>query len=276
MEKLVVSNRYFSVKDTLLCGQIFRYRNYDRGYLVASTDKICYVYEYGDSVVIESDDISYFKTFFDLETDYSLIVKKALDYGNETLTKATNMGNGIRILRQDPFEMTFSFIISQNNNIKRIQKTIEKLCEKCGKKLNSSFGEYYAFPTANEMQSLTDSDYKEMGFGYRGRYFIDLIEKIKNGYLIEALKSLSRDELYNELIKINGIGDKVANCITLFGFYKTDSFPVDTWIEKIYIEDFNGTLKDRKKMTEYFISEFTEYSGYIQQYLFNYKRNSDL
>lgn len=272
MEKLVVSNEYFNATDTLCCGQIFRYREYGNGYLVVAKNKICYLYEEGNNTVIESDDVNFFRNFFDIETDYSVIVKKALEYGNKTLTEASIKGKGIRILKQDPFEMTFSFIISQNNNIKRIQQTIEKLCKKCGKKLSSVFGDYYAFPTATEMQKLTELDYKELGFGYRGRYFIDLLAKIKSGFLIEALTPLSRDEVYNELIKINGIGDKVANCITLFGFYKTDSFPVDTWIEKIYIEDFNGTLKDRKKMTEFFLEQFGIYSGYIQQYLFHYKR----
>ena len=93
---------------------------------------------------------------------------------------------------------------------------------------------------------------------------------------IEYLNGLDDSELYSALTSFCGVGDKVANCVMLFGFFRTKTFPVDTWIEKIYLEDFKGTLKDRKKMSEWFISEFGEYSGFIQQYLFHYKRNLEL
>ena len=169
--------------------------------------------------------------------------------------------------------MLFSFIISQNNNIKRITSTIEKLCQRVGKKLNSPFGCYYAFPTVDELATLTESDYNNLGFGYRGRYFICLIESIKNGLDINKLKLLSDTDLYDALISLCGVGDKVANCVMLFGFFRTKTFPVDTWIEKVYSQNFNGKIKDRKKISEWFISQFGEFSGYVQQYLFHYIRN---
>ena len=275
MEKLVFSSEYFSPLDTLSCGQIFRYKQFNNGYLVFSKDKVCYLYLEGDNVIIESEDNEYFYNFFDLFTSYDTIFNHALTYGNETLTLSANLGKGIRILKQDPFEMLFSFIVSQNNNIVRISKTIEKLCERVGSKISSPFGEYYAFPTAEQMSALAEEDYKAMGFGYRGRYFIELLSSIKNGFSIESLIPLSDSELHSALTSIVGVGDKVANCVSLFGFYRTSAFPVDTWIEKIYLEDFHGTLKDRKKITSWFESEFGKYSGYIQQYLFNYKRQEN-
>ena len=166
-----------------------------------------------------------------------------------------------------------SFIISQNNNIKRIISTIEKLCEKVCIKLNSPFGEYYPFPTVEQLKTLTESDYKSLGFGYRGKFFINLLKDVENGLLIDSFKSLNDVDLYNALTKINGVGDKVANCVMLFGFYKTKTFPVDTWIEKIYLNDFKGNLKDRKKISKWFIDKFQENAGYYQQYLFYYKRS---
>ncbi len=273
MEKIVFSNEYFNLTDTLSCGQIFRFKEYKNGYLVFSNDKICYAYVDGDNAIIETEDKDYFYNFFDLVTDYSKIYNSAISYGNHTLTLSANLGKGVRILRQDSFEMTFSFLISQNNNIKRISNSIERLSEKVGTKKSSPFGEYYAFPTIEQLKTLTIQDYKDLGLGYRAEYFYGLVELIYQGFLIENLKDLSEQELYNSLVNIKGIGDKVANCIMLFGFYKTKSFPVDTWTYKIYTENFNGTIKNREKVTEWFISEFGDYSGYFQQYLFYYKRS---
>lgn len=273
MEKIVFSNEYFNLTDTLSCGQIFRFKEYKNGYLVFSNDKICYAYVDGDNTIIETEDKDYFYNFFDLVTDYSKIYNSAISYGNQTLKISATLGKGVRILRQDSFEMTFSFLISQNNNIKRISNSIEHLSEKVGTKKSSPFGEYYAFPTIEQLKTLTIQDYKDLGLGYRAEYFYGLVELIYQGFLIENLKDLSEQELYNSLVNIKGIGDKVANCIMLFGFYKTKSFPVDTWTDKIYRENFNGKLKDRKKITEWFISEFGEFSGYFQQYLFYYKRS---
>ena len=273
MESLTVKSEYFNPIDTLSCGQVFRYKPYDKGYLLISGDKICYIYKEGDDIVIQTEYKDYFYNYFDLSRDYFNIYNLAVNYGNQTLKLSAESGKGIRILKQDAFEMLFTFIISQNNNIKRITATVEKLCEKVGKKLTSPFGDYYAFPTLEELEKLTDKDYKELGFGYRGKYFICLIENLKNGLSIEKLKGYDDDKLYSELTSFCGVGDKVANCVMLFGFFRTKTFPVDTWIEKIYLEDFNGNLKDRKKMSEWFISEFGDYSGYIQQYLFHYVRN---
>lgn len=273
MTSLTVKSEYFNPIDTLSCGQVFRYKPYEKGYLLISGDKICYIYKEGDDIVIQTEYKDYFYNYFDLSRDYFNIYNLAVNYGNQTLKLSAESGKGIRILKQDAFEMLFTFIISQNNNIKRITATVEKLCEKVGKKLTSPFGDYYAFPTLEQLCVLTDKDYKELGFGYRGKYFICLIENLKNGLSIERLKSYEDSKLYSELTSFCGVGDKVANCVMLFGFFRTKTFPVDTWIEKIYLEDFNGTLKDRKKISEWFISEFGEYSGFIQQYLFHYIRN---
>ena len=276
MKKIISKSEYFNPLDTLSCGQVFRYKKYKNGYLVFSEDKVCYLYLDNENVCIETEDDEYFYNYFDLSRNYFKIYDFAINYGNKMLSDSARYGKGIRILKQSAFEMIFTFIISQNNNIKRITSTVEKLCEKVGKKCASPFGDYYAFPTLSELENLTELDYKELGFGYRGKYFISLIENLKNGLAIEELKSLSDGDLYKLLTSQAGVGDKVASCIMLFGFFRTSFFPVDTWIEKIYIEDFKGSLKDRKKMSNYFISEFKEYSGYVQQYLFHYKRIKSL
>ena len=272
MQTIKFSGEFFNVEDTLQCGQTFRFKKYLEGYLVISQDKICYAYNKDGFAYIETEYPDYFINYFDLSTDYSKIVSTAYSFNIPILTSAVNYGKGIRILRQSCEEMLYHFTISQNNNIPRIKNTIEKISQKFGKKISSPFGEYYAFPTSKELSILSKDDLIDVGLGYRLPYILEIAPRIVNGLDLYAFNSLTETDLYNNLIKIKGVGDKVANCIILFGYHKTKSFPVDTWIEKLYLEDFNGTLTSRLKMTSYFIDLFKEYSGYIQQYLFYYKR----
>ena len=274
METLIFNDEYFSIADTLLCGQVFRFKRYQKGYLVISTDKICYAYNENGNAYIQTEYPEYFYNYFDLSTDYSRIVLDAVNSDINVLKTSATLGKGIRILRQNSVEALYHFIISQINNIPRIQSSIEKLAVKAGRKITSPFGEYYSFPTPNELCLLTEEDFKSLGLGYRAGYFKTLTNSVINNVLnLSAFSTLTEADLYKALISIKGVGDKVANCVILFGYHKTKSFPVDTWIEKIYRENFNGTLTDRKKITEYFINRFGENSGYFQQYLFYYKRS---
>ncbi len=268
-------SEYFNIKDTLECGQIFRFKPYRQGFLVFSIDKCCYAYQENDFVYIHcnGDDEDYFYRFFDLDRDYSFIYHGAVIEDIEILSTSANMGKGIRILNQDINETVFSFIISQNNNITRIKNTIEKLCARIGEQREFMGERYYRFPTVNALANQTLEFYYENGLGYRAEYLFNTAKTIVNGYSFVGLNELETADLKSELLKIKGIGDKVANCITLFGYHRSNSFPVDTWIEKVYYDDFKGELKDRKKITEYFVNRFGDNSGYYQQYLFNYKRN---
>ncbi|MBQ7339659.1 MAG: DNA-3-methyladenine glycosylase 2 family protein [Clostridia bacterium] len=274
MEKITTSKNFFSIKDTLECGQIFRFLEYEKGYKVYSLDKCAYAYEEGDFAVIEckKEDREYFIKFFDLDKDYSKIYEGAVNSGYEILRTSAELGKGIRILIQKEFETLISFMISQNNNIPRIKSTIEKLCKSLGEK-RSFLGEYYAFPSVEKLASAPLEFYREVGLGYRAEYVKDVAILIRDGFNLEKLKTLDTCSLKKELLKIRGIGEKVANCILLFGYNRIDSFPVDTWIEKVYRENFFGKEKDINKITKFFLELFKENSGYYQQYLFYYKRS---
>ena len=275
IKEIVVDSQFFCPKDTLECGQIFRFFPINEGYLVLSNDKACIVMQKKDSAVICCDeaDEDYFYNYFDLSTDYYAIYLRAQKSSYEILRKASLMGKGVRILKQNSEEMLISFLISQNNNIPRIKKIINTLSEKLGEKKSFLGYEYYAFPTATALANADDGLLKECGLGYRAPYLKGLCREIASSNLINRLISLDEDGLKKELLKINGIGEKVANCALLFGFYKTKSFPVDVWIEKIYREDFGGKLTDRSKITAFLIDEFGGDAGYFQQYLFYYKRS---
>ncbi|MGN0819767.1 MAG: DNA-3-methyladenine glycosylase family protein [Christensenellaceae bacterium] len=264
-------SKYFNIEDTLFCGQLFRFFKKNDGYILQSRNKACYLYYEGDYTVIESDDDEYFYNYFDLERDYETICRNAVNENVPCLTEAVNNACGLRLVRQDKFETIFEFIISQNNNIPRIKSTIEKLCRKVGEPFNFKGETLYAFPTRRQLLTLSEADYKQMGFGYRGNYFASCSEIVDDDY-IRRISSLETEKLKIELLKLKGVGNKVCDCISLFGFSRTDSFPVDTWVEKIYRQDFGGTLTDRKLIADYFTKRFKDNSGFYQQYLFYFKR----
>lgn len=273
MSKFDFDATYFSPLATLDCGQTFRYYPYKEGYFVISGDKACYVH--GDEIktTVESDDVDYFYNYFDLERNYEEVYERAKTFGIPLLDKSAEYGKGIRILKQNKQETIFSFIISQNNNIPRIKGIIEKICLNLGEKNFFDGREYYSFPDACVLARKEAPFFKSLGAGYRDAFICDTARRIvKDG--LTHLENCDAQTLKSRLLEYKGIGNKVADCICLFGFGKTESFPVDTWIEKIYREDFNGTEKDRKKINVYFCDKFGNDAGIIQQYLFYGKREN--
>ena len=275
MKQIIFNSEFFNIKDTLECGQIFRFVQYNNGYLVYSMDKCAYVYNLGDKAFIECEDLDaeYFYNYFDLDRDYKTIYNEAKSHGVKILEKACEVGKGIRILRQNSQEMLFSFIVSQNNNIPRIKSIIEKLCKSLGEQKTFNGQSYFSFPSVDKMAGQSVEFYRKIGLGYRAEYILSLAKTIKGGLDINSFNALPTAELKKELIKIYGVGPKVADCVLLFGFNRTDSFPVDTWIDKVYRENFSGTETSREKVSKWFVEKFKENSGYFQQYLFHYKRN---
>lgn len=271
MEKFDYDAKYFNPEHTLDCGQIFRYEPFREGYMVFSGDKACYVHGDGVKTVVESGDNDYFYNFFDLARDYSEIVEHAKAFNIPLLTRSAEKCSGLRLLNQQKEEMIYSFIISQNNNIPRIKGIISRICAGLGEKREFLGSEYFTFPATAALAAAGVEFYKKVGCGYRDKFLDDTARRIE-AEGISHLEKLDTLPLKKALLTYKGIGGKVADCIALFGFSKRDSFPVDTWIEKIYREDFGGTLTDAKKICDYFLGLFGQNSGYVQQYLFYGKR----
>jgi len=190
------------------------------------------------------------------------------------MKKAVEYGNGIRILNQDPWEMLISYIISAANNIPRISKTIENLSEKFGKKIEMNGREYYLFPTPEELSKATMTDLRACNLGFRDKYVYNATRMVMDGSLdLEEIRELEYSEAKKKLMKIPGVGAKVADCILLFSMGKIEAFPVDTWIKKVmnelYIDSTNIT-----KINQYAAERFGKYAGIAQQYLFYYKREN--
>lgn len=276
MTKIITEEEFFNVKDTLECGQIFRFKPFEKGYLVFSKDMACYAYNEDGKAVIEceTENEEYFRNFFDLSRDYSSIYSRAKKSEYDIVSLAAEAGKGIRILNQDKTETLFSFLTSQNNRIPRIKSIIERTCAARGVKNSFSGEEYYSFPLPKELFDENVGFYNGLGYGYRSDFIRSTAKRlIENAGELDEMAVLSTTELKASLMSFKGVGPKVADCVSLFAYHKTDAFPVDTWIEKLYREDFNGAEKNRNKINEFFVNSFGEDSGYIQQYVFYYKRS---
>lgn len=264
---IVHDKTQFNPEHILECGQVFRYGKDENGnYFVISNHSKATIIEFDDYYKIVSDDPTYFVHYFDLDTDYNKI--KNVLRKNKVLAPMIDYGYGIRILNGDSHEMIFSYIISQNNNIPRIKKIIEKLCE-----IGTENNGFHNFPTIDELAAKPLEFYQGLGAGYRDKFLKETADRLLHENM-ESLLSMDSDTLLNFLVSLKGVGKKVASCIMLYGFGKKDKFPVDTWIEQVYYSHFSKEKRTRVQIQKYFEDEFGEFSGIAQQYLFYYERNN--
>ena len=214
--------------------------------------------------------------YFDLERSYSDIASK--EYGkNDFSDRAIDFGRGLRILKQDKWEMLITFIISQRKSIPAISSAVEALSSRFGKVIPGSGDakgfadpgtdteDKYSFPTPEELSKATHDDLKSCGLGYRAPYIRDAIEKVCTGELdLEEMAELPDEQLFERLMEVHGVGKKVANCVLLFGYARTARVPIDVWISRAIDEEFGG---------ENIFPMFGENGGIIQQYIFYYEKN---
>lgn len=256
----------FDLPHTLDCGQAFRWKNEGEIWTGVAFDKFLKLEKLTDgTVVLYNTTVEDFENlwcdYFDLDRNYTEIIEILSQ--NDVLKKACEYSHGIRILNQEPFETLCSFIISQNNNIKRIKGIIERLCENFGEYQNG----YYTFPAAEKMAGLTLEDLAPLRSGFRAKYLLDAAKKVSSGEVdLYNLKNLPLDDARNELMKITGVGPKVADCCLLFSHRHTSAFPKDVWIKRAMEVLFGDELPDCAK----------EYAGIAQQFIFFYARDTKL
>jgi N-glycosylase/DNA lyase len=189
------------------------------------------------------------------------------------LKEAINYGQGMRILNQEQFEIIISFIISANNNISRIKKTVEAISRKFGKALEFDDETFYSFPSPKELSLATVEELKECGCGYRAEYIVNTTQKIAGGYFaIEQVVNMDIEEARIALMQLNGIGPKVADCILLFSMRKAQAFPVDVWVKRVMQYFYTAPDMNLNKIREFGMDKFGEFAGIAQQYLFYYAR----
>lgn len=286
-QKLVLKDiDTFELDHIFDCGQCFRWnRQEDGAYIGVIKKGVLRVSKNKNNIVFEGmldgDINSIVYEYFDLGTDYKAL-KNKLSKIDDNMKKSIEYGYGIRILNQDLWEMVISFIISANNNIPRIKGIIERISKKCGKKIEWNGEDYYLFPTVEELSKLSVSDFRELGAGFRDKRIYKTTQMILNKEVNLDDLELANDtaKIREELLKLDGVGEKVADCIMLFALKRFDSFPIDVWVRRVmntlYIHNEDETKVNKENLKKVAHELFGDISGIAQQYLFYWARSSDL
>ena len=271
--QVVIENlEHFNLSDIFDCGQCFRFNKTDKtrndGFEGVAFGKYLRVFQKDNKTYFETTPEDFggiWRDFFDIDRDYKKIFGM-LRQKDEVLKKASDFCPGIRIIKQNPFECLISFIISANNNIPRIKKTIERLCENFGDAAQGACGgRHYSFPSPEKIAGLSPEDLDVIKSGFRAKYIHGAAKKIADGEIdLGSVYNMTLSEGSEYLQKIKGVGAKIAACVLLFAYNKLEAFPVDVWIKKVlekyYPKDFSPG--------EY----FGEYAGVAQEYLYYYER----
>lgn len=274
---MIQNIKNFNLEQIADSGQCFRWRKIDEGkYLIPAYDHIVTVTQSGEKIEFSCTEAEYqkiWKYYFDLELDYGKIIA-AIDKNDTFLKEAAEYGSGIRILNQELWEMIISYIISQNNNIPRIKKGIEAVCDRykaviCKdeqENLEKTENEIYGFPHLADIEKNGGrQSLSELGLGYRDEYIWLMCKyEHENKVFFENLRKCDYEQSMKMLMEHKGIGRKVANCISLFGLHNLDACPIDVWMKKIIDEEYGGIQP--KWMSD-------RYAGIYQQYAFFYKRS---
>lgn len=314
-QKLVLNNvDSFELPHIFDCGQCFRWDiQPDGSYIGVIKSGVMRVSKHGKSItfegILDGDINSIVYDYFDLGTDYN-VFKERLAMIDSNMKKSVEFGSGIRILKQDLWEMIISYIISANNNIPRIKGIINRISKRVGKKVSWNGVDYYLFPTVEELAKLSVSDLRELGTGFRDKRIykttqmilnkdidleslrsaalrnesdLDCLKSValKNECYIECLKkkcAKSTDEIREILLSLEGVGEKVADCILLFGLHRFDTFPVDVWVRRVmntlYIHNEDETKVNKKQIRDVAYKLFGDIEGMAQQYLFYWAREN--
>jgi 8-oxoguanine DNA glycosylase len=264
-----ISSEYLDMRKIADSGQVFRFNKTDDGsYDLIANNKHLRIQKLIDNKDIntyeldcsEEDYNKIWKDYFDIDTDYSIYTDD-LDENDIYLQKACEYSKGIRILRQDKWEMLISFIISQRKSIPAIKSSIEKMAVNLGEEIDDRI---YAFPKPQEILSADDTVLETCGLGYRLPYIRAAArDVIENGVDLYDSDNLSDEELLEKLKEFKGVGVKVANCVLLFGYHRIGAFPIDVWVEKILNNHYDGTFP---------MERYKGYAGVLQQYMFFYER----
>ncbi|AUN19200.1 8-oxoguanine DNA glycosylase [Clostridium botulinum] len=282
--------RNFELAHIFECGQCFRwYKTEEDSYIGVAYGKVIEVEKANNDVILhnatEEDFKNIWAEYFDLYRDYSEI--KNILSKDEILAKSVEFGHGIRLLKQDPFEIIVSFIISANNRIPMIKKAIKNICERWGDPIEYKGNIYYSFPTVEQLKDATEDELKACSVGFRAKYIKDTVNKIYQNSIEDCeqyekeydmlwIKNQQDDICHKVLQNYSGIGAKVADCVMLFSMEKYSAFPVDVWVKRAMQYFYLAPDVSLKKIRDFGREKFGELSGFAQQYLFYYARENKI
>ena len=271
----------FTLSQILECGQCFHFDKLDeevyevvafgRAVKMEQTDKVLRIF--GSSM---EDYEGIWKLYLDMDNDYGLI-KQSVIKADGALKTAVDEKSGIRILNQDFFETLISFIVSQNKSIPQIKQCVKNISHRFGDEVIGYNGEaFYVFPDVQRLHDATEEELRECKVGFRAPYIKNATEAVYSGAVTkEKLDELDIAQARELLMTIKGVGEKVANCVLLFGLGRREAFPVDVWMKRI-MEQMYFDGKDTKKqdIEAFAVNKFGDLGGYAQQYLFDYARTT--
>lgn len=258
----------FNLKHTLESGQLFRYYLKDGFYYVVAGNNFFKIRQRRTNVEFQGAKRKFVQQFFGLNTDFETVKKKLSK--DKHLNNVMGQYSGIRIMKQKPWEALIAFICSSASNIPKITKNVNLLAQTFGKKINFENETAHTLPAIGEMNDL--DKIKNCKVGFRAKHLLDA-NKIKTNFFDEIDK-MNYAEALAELTKLNGVGEKIADCVLLFGCNRLEAFPVDVWIKRVMEElYFNGEEKNNKTIKELGTQKFGKYAGYANQYLYHWRRN---
>lgn len=271
----------FNLKHTLESGQSFRWNWVGDAYYGVVEGQILKIRKKGDNTLLidssQDKDEQLFSTFMYHYLDLDRELASILDAVNVDgyIARAIEQFWGMRLLNQELWETIASFILSQNNNMSRIRGLISSLSERFGQKIEFEGFVDYTFPTAQTLADVGVDELLACGTGYRARYLWNAAVKVSNcEFMLDSLKKLSYTEAKHELMNLEGIGEKVADCICLFSLEHLEALPIDVWIKRIFEQVYLRKKASVHEIRQFANNYFGEYVGYAQQYLFHYAQNN--
>ena len=228
----------------------------------------------GGALSAEGGTVDRLRDYLDLDRDYGAL---ATEYGDvDVACRALRLYPGLRVLNQDPWDALTSFILSANNNVIRIRRLCEGLAERCGERFVTQRGTLYALPSPLKLASCSEGALRDLGMGYRAPYLIRTARMVADGFPLNELCRMEYGEAHARLLELAGVGDKVADCVLLFGCRHSSAFPVDTWVEKLLTDWFGIAGKGRRTAAAAARALLGDHAGLIQQFLFHAARTGDI
>jgi len=286
--KLLLSHSYpFNLDITLCCGQVFRWNKIGGWWFGVTGEKVFKIRQIGEELEFVNVDEDFVKNYFGLNDDLPKILSQ-ISKDKHAKTAAEKF-KGLRILRQDPWECLISYICATYKNIPAIEKMLFNLSRKFGEKVAFEGLEFYTFPPPASLAKANKKELQECGLGYRTEYVLETAKRVHNDdFHLEDLKKLSYEKARSELLKLPGVGLKVADCVSLFSLGKLEAFPVDVWIKRIIVKYYASHFESEfvkkislhkspgkseyEKLSLFGRRYFGEYAGYAQEYVYHYER----
>lgn len=260
-----ITAKDFNLAATIESGQIFRWEFINGYYYIIVGDVIIKLQQKGSKLFYETSKPFDVKSYLGLDVPYAAIIRSISK--DSYVKKAVAANYGLRLIKQPAWECLASFICSSYSNIPRIKKNLNSIAKSFGREISLGSYSSFSFPLPKKIVS---SKLKKCGLGYRCSYLFKTAAIIeKNQKLLENITKLPYEQAKQQLMKLPGVGAKVADCILLFAFSKTEAFPVDVWIKRAMKQYCDGT---EKKVAEFARSYFGKHAGYAQQFLFHYSR----